>query len=154
MPQIRMGSVIVLVGLLGLAGCDRQPGQTPTAGSPVTSQAPAPKPSNGPAPDQAANTPPQSSTQSCYLAVDGQVRVQGPCLVFPFGDGGYTLNAWSNGKPAQSHFAVVTTNGDGTATAAWNADPDDTRAGDPLGTVRFANGCWTNDRVRICAARL
>ncbi|QTC92819.1 hypothetical protein [Brevundimonas goettingensis] len=83
--------------------------------------------------------------------MDGKVRVDGECLVFPFGDGGYTLNAWSDGKPRQSHFAVVVRNRDGTGDATWNADPDDDRAGDPLGTVRLNDGCWVNDRARICS---
>ncbi|CAN5286052.1 hypothetical protein BH09PSE1_BH09PSE1_11670 [soil metagenome] len=95
---------------------------------------------------------PTSSRRQCWLAVDGAVHVDGPCLVFPFGDGGYTLNAWSEGKPERSHFAVVMLNRDGTGDATWNADPDDDRAGDPLGTVRLTNGCWVNDRTRICSS--
>lgn len=141
-------SIVALCGFLVVAGCDRQPGQ-PRPES--TTAAPKPKPTEDRTTQRASETSPASSTQACYLSVDGQVRVQGPCLVFPFGDGGYTMNAWSNGKPAQSHFAVVTTNGDGAADATWNADPDDTRAADPLGTVTFADGCWSNDRARICA---
>lgn len=140
-------SLVVICGLIGLAGCDRQPGQA----RPVDLPAP-PAPASSTV-NRTAETSPQSATQTCYFAVDGKVRVQGPCLVFPFGDGGYTLNAWSEGKPKSSHFAVVTTNGDGAATATWNADPDDDRAGDPLGVVTFADGCWTNARTRICAGR-
>ena len=151
MQRTKLGSAVPIVALCGFvlaAGCDRQPGQ-PRPGP--TTAAPTPKPTEDTTPEKTAETSPASSTQACYLSVDGQVRVEGQCLVFPFGDGGYTMNAWSNGKPAQSHFAVVTTNGDGTADATWNADPDDTRAGDPLGTVAFADGCWTNVRARICA---
>lgn len=151
MQGTRLGSAVSIVALCGfvfVAGCDRQPGQPRPE---PTTAAPTPKPTEDTTPEKTAETSPASSTQACYLSVDGQVRVEGPCLVFPFGDGGYTMNAWSNGKPAQSHFAVVTTNGDGTADATWNADPDDTRAGDPLGTVTFGDGCWTNDRARICA---
>ena len=59
------------------------------------------------------------------------------------------MNAWSDGKPQQGHFAVVTVNGDGTALATWNADPDDARASDPLGTARLVEGCWVNEWVRI-----
>ena len=153
MRRIELGSAVSLVvicGLVGVASCGRQPGQSQPADLPAQQ---APVPITVKAPDRTAETSPQSAAQTCYFAVDGQVRVQGPCLVFPFGDGGYTLNAWSDGKPKQSHFAVVTTNGDGAATATWNADPDDNRAGDPLGVVTFAEGCWTNARTRICAGR-
>ncbi|WP_312597029.1 hypothetical protein [Brevundimonas sp.] len=150
MQRTKLGAApaVALCGLLLMAGCDRQPGQPrPEA----TTAAPTAEPAQDKTPERAAEASPASSTQTCHLSVDGQVRVQGPCLVFPFGDGGYTMNAWSNGKPSQSHFAVVTTNGDGTADATWNADPDDARAGDPLGKVTFADGCWSNDRARICA---
>lgn len=163
MHQIKRGSRLsigVLCGLLGglVASCgessdpvraDAHASSSVSSegyGSSVEAQAPAPSAA------AASTASPTSSRQACYLAVDGRVHVDGPCLVFPFGDGGYTLNAWSDGKPAQSHFAVVTTNGDGTATATWNADPDDTRAGDPLGAARFSEGCWVNDRVKICAS--
>lgn len=67
------------------------------------------------------------------------------------GDGGYTLNTWSAGKPARSHFAVVSVRNDGKADASWNADPDDDKATDPLGVVTRQDGCWTNARSRICA---
>jgi hypothetical protein len=92
-----------------------------------------------------------SARRDCQLVVDGKVQVEGPCLVAPLDDKGYTLNSWSEGKPARSHFAVVTEGADGSAAATWNADPDDDRAGDPLGTVTLADGCWVNKRVRICA---
>jgi hypothetical protein len=95
---------------------------------------------------------PGSSRRNCRLSVDAKVYVDGPCLVFPFGDGGYTLNAWSEGKPKDSHFAVVVANADGSAEASWNVDPDDDKAGDPLGTVRLRDDCWVNDRARICAS--
>jgi hypothetical protein len=66
-------------------------------------------------------------------------------------DGSYTLNTWDKGKPAQSHFAVVSVTGGGAADATWNKDPDDDRAVDPLGTVRLVQGCWQNTRAKICA---
>jgi len=95
-----------------------------------------------------------STERGCYLEVDGMVRVDGPCLIFPMGKDEYTLNTWSNGKPAQSHFAVVTANTDGTTSATWNADPDDDRALDPLGTVRKDGDCWVNARARLCVKKL
>jgi len=98
-----------------------------------------------------ASATPAASRKSCYLSVDGKVLLDEPCLVYPFGDGGYTMNAWSEGKPKNSHFAVVVLMADGSADATWNADPDDDKAGDRLGTVRLSDGCWINDRVRICA---
>lgn len=92
-----------------------------------------------------------AATRDCTLAVAGQVHVRGRCLVFDMGEGGYTLNAWSEGKPRHSHFAVVVVTASGTANASWNADPDDDRATDPLGVVEMVDGCWVNDRARICA---
>ena len=92
-----------------------------------------------------------AQTKRCYLAVDGKVRVDGRCLVFPLGDKGYTLNTWDRGKPQRSHFAQVNAYSDGTGDASWNADPNDDHALDPLGTVHFVRGCWINRRVRICA---
>lgn len=93
----------------------------------------------------------RSRMRDCYLKVDGTVHVAGRCLVFPMGDDTYTLNTWDRGKPASSHFAMISRRPDGSHEATWNADPDDTRAFDALGTVTLNDGCWTNDRVRICA---
>jgi len=105
-------------------------------------------PARQPAPDDSISG---LKTQSCFLEVDGVVHIDGPCLVYPMGDTGYTLNTWSHGKPARSHFAMIVVNGDGSGDASWNRDADDDRAGDPLGTVHLKNGCWVNDRARICA---
>jgi hypothetical protein len=139
-------------GLIAGCGPVNDPARSETPSASTSASAPTavtpvqPASATPPAP----SPEPEPSRQACSLTVDEQVHVQGPCLVYPFGDGGYTLNAWSEGKPKQSHFAVVTINGDGTARATWNAAPDDTRAGDPLGTVRLVEGCWVNERVRIC----
>lgn len=89
-------------------------------------------------------------TRQCELTVDGKTYVHGPCLVYPMGKG-LTLNAWSRGKPAHSHFAVVVERGPGEGTATWNANPDDDRAFDALGVVHRHGVCWLNRRVRICA---
>lgn len=88
--------------------------------------------------------------RNCLLEVDGVVQVSGRCRVFPMGKDEYTLNTWDGGKPAQSHFAMVVRNADGTGTATWNADADDDRALDPLGTVTRDGTCWVNRRARIC----
>lgn len=127
--------------------------QTPGPSAPEPT-APPPEPAkNGasPAASSSASATPAASRNPCYLSVDGKVLLDEPCLVYPFGDGGYTMNAWSEGKPKNSHFAVVVLMADGSADATWNADPDDDKAGDRLGTVRLRDGCWINDRVRICA---
>ncbi|MBA2934749.1 hypothetical protein HZF05_11640 [Sphingomonas sp. CGMCC 1.13654] len=93
----------------------------------------------------------KSPIKHCYLAVDGKVRVNNPCQVFPLGGHSYTLNTWDGGKPKRSHFAQVDANSDGTGDATWNADPNDDHALDPLGTVRWVKGCWINRRAKICA---
>ncbi|SEL68699.1 hypothetical protein SAMN05216382_2477 [Sphingomonas palmae] len=114
----------------------------------IAVSAPSPRPSASPT--DTAN--PRSTTRDCYFKVDGRVLVSGRCKVFPMGDDQYTLNTWDSGKPAQSHFAVVTkdNDADATATATWNADPGDDHAMDPLGTVRRDGNCWVNERTRIC----
>jgi hypothetical protein len=104
-----------------------------------------------PAPLAAAPATPRSTPKSCTLIVDGKRLVSGRCLVFPLGDGGYTLNTWDHGKPRQSHFAQVNARPDGTGDATWNKDPTDDHALDPLGKVRLVHGCWVNHRTRICA---
>lgn len=119
------------------------PPSAPYASEPTSAPAALPKTDASPA-------TPTASRKSCYLSVDGKVLLDEPCLVYPFGDGGYTMNAWSEGKPKNSHFAVVVLMADGSADATWNADPDDDKAGDRLGTVRLSDGCWINDRARIC----
>ena len=127
--------------------------QTPAPSAPEPT-APPPEPAKtgaSPATSSSASATPTASRKSCYLSVDGKVLLDERCLVYPFGDGGYTMNAWSEGKPKNSHFAVVALMADGSADATWNADPDDDKAGDRLGTVRLRDGCWINDRVRICA---
>jgi len=117
--------------------------------SPVATPSPTPTPSTAPVAKDDAS--PHSAAKQCYFEVGGKTLLDGRCQVYPMGDGGYTLNTWSAGKPAQSHFAVVTTRPDGKADATWNKDPDDDRAGDPLGTVTLQDGCWVNQRTRICA---
>lgn len=98
-----------------------------------------------------APLPTGSAVRHCYLRVDGTVHVNGRCRVFPLGGHGYTLNTWDGGKPRRSHFAQINEAKPGRGDASWNADPDDDRAGDPLGRVRWQKGCWTNARVKICA---
>ena len=99
----------------------------------------------------AALAAPHSTIRQCYLSVDGKVRVDNRCRVYPLGGRSYTLNTWDHGKPRRSHFAQVNANPDGTGDAIWNADPNDTHAQDPLGTVRGVKGCWINRRAKICA---
>lgn len=98
-----------------------------------------------------ASTPNHSVPKRCTLVVDNKVLVNGRCFVYPLDFGGYTLNTWDHGKPRQLHFAQVNAEAGGKGEATWNADPHDDHAQDPLGTVRLANGCWVNERVRMCA---
>ncbi|MET3711165.1 hypothetical protein ABIC65_001867 [Sphingomonas trueperi] len=123
---------------------------TANVASPVVAT-PSPTPTPSTAPVTKDETPPHSAAKQCRFEVDGKTLLDGRCQVYPMGDGGYTLNTWSAGKPVQSHFAVVTTRADGKADATWNADPNDDKAGDPLGTVTRKDGCWVNQRTRICA---
>ena len=89
--------------------------------------------------------------RECRLEVDGKIEVAGRCWVYPMGAGDYTLNTRDHGKPHYPHFAMVSSNGDGTANVTWNADPTDDRASDSLGKARKRGGCWVNERVRVCA---
>lgn len=165
-----MYRIISVAGAMLLAGCTSQPStEAQATGNTAAldagdSAAPAPQADaagNGAAPEpvppaqanqQLASTAdaPASVPRQCYLKVDGVVHLDGTCLVFPMGKHAYTMNTWTRGKPANSHFAMVSPNPDGTGTATWNADPDDDRALDPLGTVRKDGGCWANDRARLC----
>jgi len=122
----------------------------PSAPAPIAAPAKPAKTNSNPAISSPQPATPTASRKSCYLSVEGKILLDEPWLVYPFGDGGYTMNAWSEGKPKNSHFAVVVLMADGTADATWNADPDDDKAGDRLGTVRLNGDCWTNDRARIC----
>jgi hypothetical protein len=122
----------------------------PSAPEPTAPPAEPAKTGSSPATSSSASATPAASRKSCYLSVDGKVLLDEPCLVYPFGDGGYTMNAWSEGKPKNSHFAVVVLMAHGSADATWNADPDDDKAGDRLGTVRLDGDCWINDHARIC----
>lgn len=160
-PSRSLSLIAALMLSAAAAACGQDAGapgpadttQTPAPSAPEPT-APPPEPAkNGAslAPSSSTSATPTASRKSCYLSVDGKVLLDEPCLVYPFGDGGYTMNAWSEGKPKNSHFAVVVLMADGTADATWNADPDDDKAGDRLGTVRLRDACWINDRVRICA---
>ncbi|MFC4254997.1 hypothetical protein GRI97_06140 [Altererythrobacter xixiisoli] len=133
-----------------LAACNSQPAEQSEAPLPTALPTPTPTPTPAAAAPETPDTA-GSTRRNCHLAVDGTVHVDGPCLVFPMGPDQYTLNTWDQGKPARSHFAMVTTDASGTTTASWNADPNDTRAGDPLGTVTKDGDCWVNTRARICA---
>lgn len=156
-------AMAAISALLTLVGCEQRAdnpepantsveGQTKAAPASEILASPSETPS-GPALTQVntGQSSQGSSKRDCTFVVDGKTVVEGRCLVFPMGDGGYTLNAWSDGKPAQSHFAVVSTNSDGTANVTWNADPDDDRAADSLGIAHLKGGCWLNERIRICA---
>lgn len=163
-PSRSLSLIAALMLSAAAAACGQDAGapgpadatQTPARSAPEP-MAPPPEPAKintNPATSSSASASasatPAASRKSCYLSVDGKVLLDEPCLVYPFGDGGYTMNAWSEGKPKNSHFAVVVLMADGTADATWNADPDDDKAGDRLGTVRLDGDCWINDRARIC----
>jgi len=163
---VKRSIVLLLAGLL--VACERKAPDPSTRVSPVhpspsarpASTAPDDSPAQTPAPRRDRATPTgrsaptaaatQSAIRTCYLMVDRTVHVSGRCRVFPMGEDAFTLNTWDGGKPARSHFAVVMTKANGTATATWNADPDDDRATDPLGTVTRDGACWVNARTRIC----
>lgn len=161
-PPSRSLSVIAALMLTAaVSACGQDagaPGPAADANSTpaLSASEPAPEPAEPSKTDTSPETSspppvtPTASRKSCYLSVDGNVLLDESCLVYPFGDGGYTLNAWSDGKPKNSHFAVVVLLADGSADATWNADPDDDKAGDRLGAVRLNGDCWTNDRARIC----
>jgi len=159
-PSRSLSLIAALMLSAAAAACGQDAGapgpadatQTPAPSAPEPTAPPAEPAKTGSSPtSSSASATPAASRKSCYLSVDGKVLLDEPCLVYPFGDGGYTMNAWSEGKPKNSHFAVVVLMADGSADATWNADPDDDKAGDRLGTVRLSDGCWINDRVRICA---
>ncbi|WP_295219257.1 hypothetical protein [uncultured Brevundimonas sp.] len=161
-PSRSLSLIAALMLSAAAAACGQDagaPGQVDATQTPAPSAqaptAPPPEPAKintNPATSSSASASatPAASRKSCYLSVDGKVLLDEPCLVYPFGDGGYTMNAWSEGKPKNSHFAVVVLMADGSADATWNADPDDDKAGDRLGTVRLNGDCWINDRARIC----
>ncbi len=157
-PSRSLSLIAALMLSAAAAGCGQDAGAPGPADAPQTPAPAAPEPMAPPAEPAKINTNPATSSSAiptasrkpCYLSVDGKVLLDEPCLVYPFGDGGYTMNAWSEGKPKNSHFAVVVLMADGSADATWNADPDDDKAGDRLGTVRLDGDCWINDRARIC----
>lgn len=142
-------STLPACGSQAASSIDQRTQQQPQAAMPYRPAAKRPTTTSAKA---SASSSSSSAKRSCYLRVDGKVRVSGSCLVYPMGaDGSYTLNTWDKGKPAQSHFAVVSVNGSTTADATWNKDPEDDRALDPLGTVKLVKGCWQNARAKICA---
>lgn len=157
-PSRSLSLIAALMLSAAAAGCGQDAGAPGPADAPQTPAPAAPEPMAPPAEPAKINTNPATSSSAtptasrkpCYLSVDGKVLLDETCLVYPFGDGGYTMNAWSEGKPKNSHFAVVVLMADGSADATWNADPDDDKAGDRLGTVRLDGDCWINDRARIC----
>ena len=161
-----MRCVLNLMVLTALTGCGESVRQSDTNSVMVARETPSvPTPAAGDAKEEfggpvdrrianrteVAEGDGRSRMRDCYLKVDGTVHVAGRCLVFPMDGDEYTLNTWDRGKPASSHFAMISRRPDGSHEATWNADPDDTRAFDALGTVTLNDGCWTNDRVRICA---
>jgi hypothetical protein len=93
---------------------------------------------------------PHSEPRRCLLVVDGKTLVQGRCMVFPMGDGGFTLNTATKGRRV-GHFAVVDVTGRDRGDASWNARAGDLHAQDPLGPVVRSGTCWSNARARICA---
>ncbi|NLS26007.1 hypothetical protein S2M10_09880 [Sphingomonas sp. S2M10] len=154
MPVKTRSIAATLLLLAPLAACNSpqaaDTNATAIANGPVVAR-PSPTPSPSTMLVAEDGTVPHSAARHCRFEVDGKTLLDGRCQVYPMGDGGYTLNTWSAGKPAQSHFAVVTTRADGKADATWNQDPDDDKAMDPLGVVTLQNGCWVNGRTRICA---
>lgn len=151
-------TTMLAVSLLGACNAvtpaDPQPEtRTDARGGSQVAPTPAPraKPTTQAKPSPLATNAPHAESRQCRFEVDGKHLVDGSCQVYPMGDGGYTLNTWSAGKPSRSHFAVVSMRGDGKADASWNADPDDDKAMDLLGIVTLQDGCWVNARARICA---
>lgn len=145
MPSKTLPIAAALLLLAPLAACNSP--QTGDATAPANVKSPvftsrSPKPSPSTTSMAKDGTPTRSAARHCRFEVDGKTLLDGRCQVYPMDDGGYTLNTWSAGKPAQSHFAVVSTRANGKADATWNKDPDDDKATDPLGTVTLRDGCW------------
>lgn len=147
-----VSSALMATALLGAcqnsAPDASRPEQSPSPSDKATLELPQP---TGPSSTSGLADIPHSEQRLCRFEVDGKVLVNGKCEVFPMGDGGYTLNTWTAGKPTNSHFAVVITKDDGSAEASWNADPDNDKAMDPLGIVTLQQDCWVNEHARICA---
>jgi hypothetical protein len=79
--------------------------------------------------------------EDCVLEVEGSTYIGGKCTVSRYGLDAFMLEG--NG-----YFAIV--DGLNQGSAYWNASPGGTHAHDSLGEVKFSNGCWSNNRLRLC----
>ncbi|NVO24372.1 hypothetical protein [Donghicola mangrovi] len=112
----------------------------------------APKPKPAPA----ASKGPKVIYGSCKLIVDGVQYVNMPanCPIWMDTDGTFWINT-DRENYLGDFFAEISPFGDGTAGGHWNAERGATHAQAPLGEgFRLGkNGCWSNARATVCAAR-
>ncbi|MCP1468855.1 hypothetical protein J3E64_000522 [Sphingobium sp. OAS761] len=93
----------------------------------------------------------------CSLTIDGKtyLDLKNDCPIYPLNDGKGGLIVNSDGEhEVEGYFAYLLPNGDGTASASWNAEIGATHAQSPLSEHLTRDGaCWADAHVRLCATR-
>lgn len=82
----------------------------------------------------------------CELTVNGKSYIDGPCDYEPVGGGDFVIRQGP-------YFAYVYVAPEPRPNGYWNGDPPGNHAHDPLGDLQRQEGCWINDRARVCAER-
>ena len=94
-----------------------------------------------------AALPAAARPADCYLAVDGQDIINGPCDFDQFGgDGSFQITSRDG-----AYFAVVSMDGTGSAQGWWNGVAFSGHAHTDLGPLYRSDACWVNDYVSVCA---
>ena len=95
-------------------------------------------------------TPARADVGECYISVDGQDLLTGPCL-FGHNDKVMAFKSVSGSTIPESQREVIVLVSNARE-AVYIADPI---GRDPyreiLGRVEMTDACWVNERVRICA---
>jgi hypothetical protein len=87
-----------------------------------------------------------AKTGACFLQVDGQVYLDGPCNI-EISDDGFSIGAGD--KKRSKYFASVSIFDDATF-GFWNGTPAASHAHQELGERKQDGSCWTNARAKIC----
>ncbi|TMV02593.1 hypothetical protein FGK63_20410 [Ruegeria sediminis] len=86
-----------------------------------------------------------ASAEICFLQIDGQIEMQGPCVFDPMGGGDF-FAADIDDRLAFVYFYLEDS---GIGIAAWS--DRESKANSMLGTLYRDGACWQNPDVTLCA---
>jgi len=95
----------------------------------------------------------EAFTGDCLLDVDGQTYLDGPCNIEMDRDGSFSIGAAESTRSEYFAFVDLDPDTKGVAAARWNGVGATSHADESLGNLFRHQGCWINDRAKVCAWR-